>query len=553
MQSRKTEARRAAGVSFVLLTTLLLANLPYLYGYFTRPPGTLFWAVPFINYADAGQYLAFTRLVREGRLLVGDPFTSEPSLPRLFLPEALWEAALCRLLGWSPLEAYQASRALFGAALLLAGCWLGMRLLPRWRLRWLYLGFLCFSAGAGWFMDRLNQGIPHGDFLQPEGNTFHLLGNLPHLALAAALLTFLFGTLLALEQDGSPVWLVLTGAASALLSWTHPFDFATLALGLGSYALARWVEQKQAPRASLLHAGALVLGAVPAGAYLAWLTHADPVYRALANDALTVHSPSFYLIAHGPLALPALLVLLRRDLRSRYLLPLCWGVCVFVFLLAPLRLGGKQCRLVGGVHVPLALLAAVGTERMGWMLAGGVRRARGSALSPRRGRRLARRTAAAAAVAYLLLTATGGWGIFQRHLWAYARRSADFYLSPGVLGLFQSLDREGDEAQVTLGGPYTGGWAPVLARTRSFHGHWHMTLNEPRKRAERDWFFAGAAYPGQRAEWLRRRGITWVVWYPAEWGGSAASLEGVPGLKRVYSSPEIVLYRFGSEGLLPPR
>ena len=97
--------------------------------------------------------------------------------------------------------------------------------------------------------------------------------------------------------------------------------------------------------------------------YLVWITRADPVYARLANDVMVVQRWPFYLIAHGLLAVPALLVLANSRLRSRFALPLCWVICVFLFMFTPVRMGGKQSRLPGGVHLPMAMLAAVGVHR----------------------------------------------------------------------------------------------------------------------------------------------------------------------------------------------
>jgi hypothetical protein len=629
---------RALAVTLILLGTLLAASAPYLYGYAIRPPSTRFWAVPPVNSGDANQYLAFTRITSEGHLLVGDPFTSEPHASRLFLPQAVFQGFLCRLSGWTPIEAFQASRVLSGAALLLSGWWFGTLLLPRWRQRWLFLGLLCFSAGAGWLVDRLGWQVRHGDFYQPEGNTFYLLGNLPHLALSAALLTALFATLPGVEgafrrsgvqalkdagadplnpepatreagtrlnpsytptpqhlNTSTPApqrlnartperlntypWLAATLALSLLLSWTHPFDFLTLGLGLGAYGLVRWISCRKVPRASLLHFGALVLGAIPAALYLAWVTRVEPLYAALADDPLKVQDFLYYAIPHGPLVLAGLVVLFHLQLRRRYALPLCWVICAFLFLLTPFRLGGKQPRVLGGIHVPLALLATVGVDyaarRIGISLSrqnargrrqkaeGRRQKAEGiqekpSALSPQHLNTStpqhlnAQRPTLIIGAAYFLLLATGTWGMLERQTRFYARRRPDFYMSPSVQRLFEYLDRHGNRGQVTLGGAYTGGWAPTWADTRVYYGHWHMTLNPQVKWAELSWFFTeiGGPFntPELKAEWLRKRGITWVIWYPWEWRADPVPLEAIPGLQLVYSTPEVYLYRYSKEG-----
>lgn len=551
MQLTNRRSLRAFVLTMVLLAALALGNSPYLYGMAIRPAGTRFWAVPPVNSSDANQYLAFARQVSQGQLLLGDPFTAEPHTPRLFLPHALFDGALCRLLGGNPLAAFQVSRIVAGLALLAAGLWFGFLLLPHWRRRRLYLGLLCFAGGLGGWVDRLAPGVAHGDALQPEGNTFFLLGNLPHLALSAALLTALFGTLLALERDGKRRWLGITLVLAFLLAWIHPFDFVTLGLALSTYAVLRWIDRGELPRASLAHAGALFAGALPAAAYLLWLTRTDPLYARLADDVLRVQDFRFYAIAHGILVLPGLAVLASRTLTRRYLLPLCWAACVFLFLLTPFRLGGKQPRLIGGVHIPLVLLATVGVDLAGRGLGALVRRRRNS--EDRSGRNVRNRRwsewiAGGVGGGYLLLTATGTAAMLGRHGAFYARRGPDYYHSTSMQGVFFTLAREGHDGQVTLGGSWTGGWAPVLADTRVYHGHWHMTLDQPHKRAERNWFFTARVSPLDRARWLRERGITWIIRCPWEWNGWAVPLDDVPGLRPVYMSPEVTLYRFDGSG-----
>lgn len=545
-EGKRRPFRARAFAAALLLGALALGNAPYLFGYAIRPPETLFWAVPSINYSDACQYLAFTRLLLEGGWLAGDPFTAEPHAPRLFLPLSLLEAGLCRLTGLAPLEVFQVSRVACGAALLAAAAWFGRELLPRRRLRRLYLLLLVSSGGASWLAERAGWWVPNGDLLQPEGNTLFLLGNLPSLCLAAALLTALVAAAARLAAGPKRQLSLAAGVAApaALLSWMHPFDFATLGLTLGLYAAVRWRAEGRFPRGLLRYAAAVLAGAAPAAIYLSWLLATDPFYRALAADSSRVQGFAFYAIAHGPLALPAALVLFHARLRRRYALPLCWAGGVFLFLATPFGLGGKQARLIGGIHAPLALLCAVGLDYAArWVALRPPRCQRGAASRAR-----LRRIAARAAVAgYVALLASGGWGILQRHLAVYAARLPDHYLSPAVQALYRELEREGNRSQVTLAGPYTASWAPVLADTRLYHGHWHLTLHAPRKRAERDAFFTMPGPPELRADWLRRNGITWIIAYPIEWYGAMVPLDDLPGLRPVFVSPEIRLYRFRAE------
>lgn len=532
--SRISPRARRFFFALVFAIALFAASVPYLYGLAIRPAGTLYWAVPMVNYSDANQYLALTRQAVDGRFLLGDPFTQQPHVPRLFLPEVLAEAAICRVFGVSPLVSFQVSRVAYGALMLGASFWLGTLFLPRFRQQVLYVGLLCFSAGASWYLEQLRLPWPSGDLYQPEANLFHALCNLPHLSLSIALLAALFGSLTALEKEERPRkrLLALALGSAFLLACTHPFDLVTYALATGAYCLARLLRDRDLPQRALLHVGAVCLGAAPVAFYLISLMWSDPIYRALADDRSEVQELRFYLLAHCFLLTPALALLFHARSRRQYLLPLCWVACVFLFLLTPFRMGGKQGRLLGGVHIPLALLATAGLEGL-------TRRGFGKLAEPAR-------TAAATAAcgAFVVFASTGVVGMIQRQSNYYAPRGPDFYLSPAVQGLFQYLEQHGDRSQLTLGGSYTGGWAPTLADTRAYHGHWHMTLNEPQKRAERDWFFTSGVDPVRKAAWLRENGINWVICYPWEWPRLPLALDTVPGLQRVYVTPEIWLYRF---------
>jgi hypothetical protein len=519
--------REIAFAAWVLTASLLLASVPVLIGWLVRPPNSFFWGVPAqANYLDANQYLALTRQALDSGLLVGDPYTTEPHDRRLFIPHVVLQAVLCRAFAWHPLIAYHVCRVLFGAMLLAVGAWLGFLVLNDPRARRLYLLLLGFSTGAGWILQCLGVSIANGDLLQPEGNTFHTLVNLPHLSLSAALLTFLVGAALKwLDLDASlrPRWATSIFAAAFALSWSHPFDFATLGLILACYAAYLSARHRSFPARLLSYGFIAALGAMPAAVYLTWLTAWDPVYRELASDRLHVQGFWYYAIAQGPLLLAGLPALFQSRKRRELAPALCWVVPVFVFLMVPLALGGKQCRLVGGIHVPLALLAAGGIAVL------------------LEGKSFGRRVAGWATVAALCL---GSVGVIQANSIPYLRRGFDYYWQPEIRLLFQTLRENATPGDVLLGGPYTGSWAPVEARVRSFHGHWHMTLNETEKRQERDRFFTAPQTPEVRAEWLRKCGIRWIVHFPAEWSTGTRSPAVVPGVKSVFVSQSAILFRF---------
>lgn len=535
---------KALLVLLCILGSLCLASEPYLRAYATRPPGTYFWAVPTVNYYDAHQYLAFTQRVLEGQWLIGDPFTAEGVRPRLIMPHVYFQAALSRVFGLDVIASFQVCRVLFGLAMLAAAWWLGKLLIRSSRQRLLYILLVCFSAGAAWYVQRLGFSLDSIDRNQPEGNTLFTLGNLPHLSLSTALLTGLFATLVEYERDRRARWLAATVALSFLLSWIHPFDYLMLVLGLGAYALFRWVERGRFPTPSLHHGLALGLAALPAALYLVWVTRADPVYRQLANDILEKNKLTFYAIGYGPFILPALALFSRRELVSRYALPLCWVLCVLLFLLTPFRLGGKQPRMVGGLHIPLCLLAAVAVDWLPRLFRGRVRKRRHNPWL--RGRQAA---AWALSAGFLGFTVAGGLWVYGEHRRLLGWKLPMHFQPPEVRALYARMRPETAYTDVTLGGTFTGGWTPVLTRSRVYWGHWHMTLREPLKSAQRDWFFTTPGEEQAKAAWLRRQGVDWVIYWPWEWSDAGRwpagpqDPAGVPGLEPVFQHPSIRLYR----------
>ena len=74
-------------------------------------------------------------------------------------------------------------------------------------------------------------------------------------------------------------------------------------------------------------------------------------------------------------------------------------------------------------------------------------------------------------------------------------------------------------------------------------GHWHMTLDEPAKRRERDRFFKGPPSPQEQAQWLKNQGIRWIIYFPREWPGEIRAPASLPGVTPLYLSRSAILFR----------
>lgn len=488
---------RPAGIvpAAILAAALFAASYPYLEGWELRPAGGWFWAVPPVNAGDANQYLAFLRMAAQGDLLFHNPFTLQPHAARLFVPLSLAEGALARLAGLNPLQAYQISRVLCGAALLASAFWFGSLFLKGNRVRLLFVLLLGFSAGLGGVLDLAGIDLASGDRIQPEGNSFFTLGNLPHLAASQAALLLLAGGPLLLMRGITPPRLLLIAACSAFLSWEHPFDFIPLGAATAAPALLDLARGRRR-RVWLAYGAAVAAAALPAATYYVWLLQTDPFYRSLASDTLRRHGFFFYAAAHLPLLLTALASLGSRAALRRRLIPICWIAGVMLILLLPLPLGGKQVRVLTGIHVPLCVLAAAGLDRL---FAGGSR-----------WRRLA-------GGLLLLLLLSGSWGIFSRHRRQY--RTTDYFYPPLELRrTLEELGRRAGKEDRLIGGPLTGGWAPTWAPVRTLEGHWHLTPRRAERRREARELLLGMLPEEEERRRLRALQVRWVLWWAEEWG-----------------------------------
>ncbi|MBI3911498.1 MAG: hypothetical protein HY320_11270 [Armatimonadetes bacterium] len=532
-------------MALVVAACLACTTVPYLYGWSVTPPGRVFTWTPTLNGADACTYLAHIAQVVAGRVLVDDPFTSEPHPPRLLMPQVLALGWLARGTGIGPVAAYQIGRLASGTLLLLAGYWLACCLLPTGRQRRLALLLLAFSGGLSFYLEGgADLGLlPHrlretADAVIPESNTFHSIHNLPHLSLSAALMTGIFACFLEHRRRPARGWLGLIAVQALLLVLTHPWDLVPI-VAVAAAMVALEGIRRGLPTRPLAALGAVLAGAAPGGVYYAWVTATEPVYRALTRDALAVRPAWVYgggfapllLLATGLVAVPG-----RQRRLGRLALPLLWVVAVAFFLTDAVDINGKQNRLVGGVHVALAILAAAGLDAA--LRSRPCRRL--LACFPRPG--VARAVLAGLAV---LLASPSSYALIARQITWYDSGAWVAHYHPRALHAAAAwLRGHAGDGDLVLAGPQAGAWLPVLSLNRTYYGHWHFTLDRARKeRALARFFFAPWAM-GARKDWLRRQGIRYVLWWPGEWPLPPPPLSE-PGLSERWRSAEMVLYEVG--------
>lgn len=529
--ARRRHAGRGRRWQLLVVGALFLglSTLPYLYGAAVTAPGRVFTWTPTLNGADACVYLAQILRVQRGAWLLGSPFTGEPHAPRLFLPHVILLGRVGGALGLEPVAVLQVGRLLAAAAMLLAGYGLAATCLRAGRVRCLALWLIAFSGGlSGYFALGAAFGLgpppPTADAAAPEANTFHSAQNLFQLSLATALMAGIVTAIVRHWRRGGIGALAAVAVLAALLLFVHPWDLvAMVGTGVGLFFVA--LVRRDRPDRLLAAGAALAAGVLPGIVYYRWVL-ADPFYVALARDARPLPPPSFYLLAFILQLVLALGLLRRGAWRRELAAPLCWVATVAICLSGLVPLGDRQYRLVGGVHLPLCVLAAAGLDSIGRGCVAG---------------RPARRRYRWITRVCVALTLPGTLLILLRQMQFYGDGTWLGHYHPVPLRQAMGwLDRHAPPGALVLGGPVSGEWVPALTHCRSYAGHWQFTLDRPRKAWEQAQFYQGL--PANRYGWLMARGIRYVVWWPGEWNVRIAPLDGEPGLALSWASAEVRLY-----------
>jgi hypothetical protein len=476
------------------LAVILLASLPTLYAWALADADHVFSGFVY-NAEDGNSYLAKMRLGARGDWLFHLVYTPEEHQGALVYTFYLLLGKLAAGLGLSHILVYHLARALLGLGLLLTVYAFAARFTTDVTARRVAWFLVALGSGLGWLLTLL--GAVHWlgslplDFWVPEAYAFLVLYSSPHLALAEALLLWaILWTLHAFQGRGLR-WCLYAGLAAFLMAWILPFYAGVLAAALGTYLLALLVRRRRIPWRETGLAALTGLGALPPVIYSAWVFTTNPAFVAWAvqNRILSPH-PVHYLLGFLLLLVPAVwgAILALRQGEEQWLLPVGWVLIVPVLLYLPFSL---QRRMVAGVQVPLALLAAVGL--VSWF----------------RHRRLVLVTYVAVASLSNLLLVAGSLGPIQQ-------RTAPVYRPSGEVAALEWLATHSRPEETVLASFQVGNVIPARTDLRVFAGHGPETLNSGEKQAQVRRFFQLDTEDAWRQALLHDLDLDYVLHGPLE-------------------------------------
>lgn len=539
------ELRWAAGFAAIVMT---LTCLPYVYGLLIRPDEAYYSGL-LTNPDEHNVYLAYMKQVKDGSFFLIDPFTSEPQTGRVINIFFLALGLVSRVTGLALPIVYHGARLLSGWLLLLAIYCLAAQVTETIWARRLALWLAAFASGFGWLFHTVG-GRPHPidygpGLVMPEAITFLSLLLNPLFCFSVFLMVTAIGLGAHALTEGSLRSAIFAGVAALILGNIHTYDVIPVAVTLVIYFIYLLSARRAGAKAVGL-ALLIVVIALPSLLYQLWLIKSGEVTLAVKTVETPVFSPAPLWLALG-LGLPLLLALLgaltlRRKYQGARLLAI-WLIFGFALVYAPVPF---QRKLAQGLQVPAVLLAAAA---LAWIThkKPGLRGLVGFAL-------------VALTLPSNLLFVHRAMRDLQTNNTAYlGNLMPPLYLRSDQYHALLWLEENAGPRDVLLCNSFLGSYAPSLAGTRVYLGHWAETLHFRDKLADYSRFLQADTPDNSRESFARKQGITYVlrdrsiydeVFYLAPSGEKRPSFnpDDSDWLTPVYLDKSVDLYRVGDDG-----
>lgn len=525
---------------FWIVTTgvLLLTLVPHLVGWgrVLRGDFDSYQAYNTFGAADTNVYFSYMNQARHGAWLFENLFTSEPQRAVIFQPVWLIGGWLGAITTVSTPVAFQLLRLIAGVFLLIVAyrffLWLGLDENER---RFALILVAC-SSGLGVFLTSwhdfiLYQHLHSSDLSIAESNTFASLYHSALFPFTQAMIILAIQFFIDAWRKKRSLWQAL--GIVFIISFVHTYDLVTIgsilaALGV-SWLLTNEFAKGQDLWRYLRLLWPLALSIIPAAIYFITVLYREPAVAGWLKQNITL-SPSVwaYLLGYGllvPLAGFGISHVLRQKRRDLYLL-IVWLITSSVLIYLPYL--SFQRRLSSGLHVPLAIVAALGLVTL-WRFLGRYSRALRFGV-----------------VGVLLfgLIATP-LGIVIRDSMQLAHQNVSdhaYFFSTDETQAQKYLLEHAGSVGVVYGDPWQSNQLASLG-LRVFIGHGHQTVDWETKRTALDGFFSTWT-EAERQQYFGDHQINWLYYGTRErklgpWDPAMSHW-----LVKVFQAGPVVIYNY---------
>jgi hypothetical protein len=300
---------------------------------------------------------------------------------------------------------------------------------------------------------------------------------------------------------------------SLALAIVQPFAVVIVYATLGVSLLLRWRRDGGIAWSEVGMAFIAGMVTLPLLVYTLWVTQADPVLRGWMAQNVTPSPPMWdYALGNGlilVLAVPGAVTAIRRRTGADLLL-LTWIGVTVIALYAPFAL---QRRFSLGLHIPLAILAAMGLYRL-------------------TKRRLVMGLTFAATLLTTLLVIVLALGGGLKH-------DPRLFVSADEAAAMDWLHENTPRNAVVLASPEMGLFIPAWAGRRVVYGHPFETVNAEQTKARVETFFASGTSRADREAMLKDWNAAFVFFGPRE---RALGMSEPPG-REVYRNATAAIYQ----------
>lgn len=508
---------------WVAIGIMALTCIPYLIGYLTTPAGYHFLGFTY-NVDDAFGYLSWMRQAADGHFFLRNLFTTEPQSSRGFNLLFFALGTFARITHLSLVAVFHLARIVFGIALLLAIYGMSAFWMKDVRSRRIGLLMVGLSAGIGWLF--------HGEAMfssvdrwQPEAITFLSLYPSPLYSVPTLMMVGSLYFLLKYEKTASLKYAACAGLILLILANVHTYDLITMGLIWALYSTYRFAGRDFRPAIGGLIAAAI---AAPAAGYQLYFYMIDPAFRARA--VIATPSPAIYWYAAGfGLLIPLALYGIWRSVKAKrdVGLLICWAAAGFIAAYLPIAF---QRKLIMGTHIPLSLLAALGV--MGLIQ-----------YVPAKRQTIALICLIGVLIpSNLVFLSTNIVRVLTNEISTAAHVP---YVSGDELAALDYVRTHSEPGDLILAPPPTALLIPGFCGRPVYCGYWGETEGYRRKFWEVFGFYSNKETPGERLDFLRQHGFSYVLGYHPSKGVRMVDFDEKPApyLRPVFQRDELTVYK----------
>jgi hypothetical protein len=533
----------------VAAALLVLAWIPYGIGFRKDSSSSQFMGLICADCIDDNNvYLGLMRQAAEGRFLFTNNFTSEPNPPALFNLIYLVLGRIAGWTGWSVAFVH----LLFGGFSIVLLVLLAYRFIatavrkPVYRR--LALVLACFGMGLLWMarlVDRVT-GVRFKtiDSWLAETSVFHTMLVYPHFVFAAGLMVGTILLLLRADRTGRLAPAFLGGLCAAALAVSHTFEVVVLLPAAVGFLLVDGISRGRLPSPRRWLCLALVVGLpVPMLIANSWILRREPMWGNTVAR-LDFYTPDPFRLALG-LGVGFFIVLLtydglfRADRSAGEQMAKVWVVTAFVFSYVPMF--NWQFHLLNGIQIPLAILATQGLRRTAFRAILARRRTGAGPWWPAGLR--GRRGVLAAAAATVVVCCLSSVNLLLSYCHEAGRVQVPTYLPKEQVVALEWMSREVPREALVLSTYATGNYIPRLSGQRVFIGEDKLTEAADLRMSEVAGFFGADWSDEARLDLLRRFGVDYVFYGPAERAAGGYDPSRAPFLVPVHQEGDVRIYR----------